>query len=298
MVLERKQADNISYPPRCIFFHPCAHGGIFSIVTSTPTQHALELKRPLAFFDLETTGINTQSDRIVEIAVLKYLPNRTTRSFEHRINPTILIPEQATAVHGITDADVALAPTFQQLATRLIEFLDNCDLSGFNLRRFDLPLLLQEFQRCGEKFLLEGRHIIDVQTIFHSREPRDLSAALQFYCAREHSGAHGAMADVQATADVLFAQLERYEDLPHTIAELESVVHPKDPSWLDEEGKLVRDGNNVIITFGKHRGTSLSKIIERDRDYIQWILDGNFHPSTKAVIRKALEEYTPDRPLS
>jgi DNA polymerase-3 subunit epsilon len=262
------------------------------------TQHALELKRPLAFLDLETTGINTQSDHIVEIAVLKYLPRGTSRSFVHRINPEIPIPLEATKVHGIHDEDVALEPTFRQIVTRLVDFLQDCDLSGFNLRRFDLPLLQNEFRRCEMELPMEGRHIVDVQTIFHMREPRDLSAALQFYCGREHTGAHGAMADVQATAEILFAQLQHYEDLPRSVAELESNVHPRDPSWLDEDGKLVRDGNNVIITFGKHRGTSLSKIIERDRDYIQWILDGNFHESTKAVIRKALDNQLPDQPLS
>ncbi len=267
-------------------------------MTSTPTQHVLQLTRPLAFFDLETTGVNTRSDRIVEIAVLKYLPRGTVRSFEYRINPEIPIPSEASKIHGIRDEDVALAPTFAQVADRLIAFLDGCDLSGFNLRRYDLPLLQQELQRCSKTLPMEGCHIIDVQTIFHIREPRDLSAALRFYCGREHTGAHGAMADVRATADILAAQLERYEDLPRDIPALEDAVHPKDPSWVDAEGKLVWEGNNVIIAFGKYHGTSLKKIVDRDRDYLQWILDGSFHESTKTVIRKALDGALPDRPPS
>ena len=258
-------------------------------MTSASTQHALQLTRPLAFLDLETTGVSTQSDRIVEIAVLKYLPRGTVRSFEYRVNPEIPIPPDATAVHGITDADVALAPTFAQIADRLLTFLDDCDLSGFNLRRYDLPLLKQELARCGRSLSMEDRHVVDVQTIFHMKEPRDLSAALRFYCQREHDGAHGAMADVRATADILTAQLQHYSDLPRDIATLEAHVHPKNPAWLDDEGKLVWDGNNVIITFGKYRGTALLKVIERDRDYVQWILDGGFDESTKTVIRHVLD---------
>jgi DNA polymerase-3 subunit epsilon len=258
----------------------------------------LRLTRPLAFFDLETTGVNTQSDRIVEIAVLKYLPRGTTRSFEHRINPEIPIPPAATAVHGISDADVALEPTFERIAKSLLEFLQDCDLAGFNVRRYDIPLLQQELKRCGMTLPMEGRHVIDVQTIFHMKEPRDLTAALLHYCGREHTGAHGAMADVRATADILEAQLLRYEDLPNEIPALENAVHPKDPSWADDDGKLVWEGNNVNITFGKYRGTSLQQLIDRDRDYLQWMLDGGFHESTKAVIRKALDGTLPDRPPS
>ncbi|MBN1446698.1 MAG: 3'-5' exonuclease [Bacteroidetes bacterium] len=257
----------------------------------------MSLRKPLAFFDLETTGINTRHDRIVEIAVLKYLPRGATRSFEHRINPEIPIPPEATAVHGIQDADVALEPTFAQIAERLAAFFEDCDLCGFNVRRYDLPLLQEEFRRSGISFPVDGRHIIDVQTIYHQREPRDLSAALRFYCNRNHVGAHGAMADVRATADILFAQLQRYDDLPDDISELEAVVHPRDPSWLDDDGRLVWEGNNVILSFGKHRGKKLQHIMQHDRDYLQWILDGSFPESTKAVIRDALNGVFPERPI-
>ncbi|MBE0644375.1 MAG: 3'-5' exonuclease [Bacteroidetes bacterium] len=260
---------------------------------SATTQHDLKLTRPLAFFDLETTGINTQSDRIIEIAVVKYPPRGTIREFEHRINPEISIPAAATAIHGITDADVALAPTFAQIAQRLLDFLEDCDLSGFNIRRFDLPLLQQEFRRCGLEFDASTRKVIDVQTIYHMKEPRDLSAALRFYCQRDHIGAHGAMADVRATAEIFSAQLQRYNDLPREIDALETVVHPKDPSWVDDDGRLVWQGNNVILTFGKHRGTPLQNVIQRDRDYIQWILDGSFPEATKDVIRRMMDGVMP-----
>ncbi|MBR9977528.1 MAG: 3'-5' exonuclease [Bacteroidetes bacterium] len=261
---------------------------------SATMQHDLKLTRPLAFFDLETTGINPQSDRIIEIAVVKCLPQGNTQTFEYRINPETPIPPASTAIHGITDADVALAPTFAQIASRLIDFLANCDLSGFNVRRFDLPLLQEEFRRVNIPFDISDRHVLDVQTIFHMKEARDLTAALRFYCGREHTGAHGALADVRATVDIFSAQLTRYDDLPRNIEELESVVHPKDPSWVDDDGKLAREGNTVVLTFGKYRGEPLKTIIQRDRNYIQWILDGNFPEATKALIRQMINGDFPD----
>lgn len=268
------------------------------MVMSAITQHDLTLSRPLAFFDLETTGINTQSDRIIEIAVVKCLPKGSIKDFHHLLNPEIPIPPSSTDVHGITDADVALAPTFAQIASRLVAFLDGCDLSGFNVRRFDLPLLLQEFHRCGMSFDTEGRRVVDVQTIFHMREPRDLSAALRFYCDREHSGAHGAMADVAATLDVFRAQLQRYPDLPQDIDALEATVHPKDPTWVDDDGRIVWEGDTVVLSFGKYRGSALQTVIKNDRNYIQWILDGSFPEATKSVIRNMMRGVTPVRTVT
>ncbi|MDX9759978.1 MAG: 3'-5' exonuclease [Bacteroidota bacterium] len=256
---------------------------------SAIAQHDLQLTRPLAFFDLETTGINTQSDRIIEIAVVKCLPQGNTTDLHSLLNPEIPIPAAATAVHGITDADVALAPTFARFAPRLIAFLDGCDLSGFNVRRFDLPLLLTEFQRCGMAFDTTARQVIDVQTIFHRKEPRDLSAALRFYCKRDHVGAHGAMADVRATVDIFRAQLQRYEDLPRDVDELATHLHPRQPGWADDEGKLVWDGDRIVLAFGKHRGEALTDVIRTDREYIQWILSGGFSESVKHVIRRVID---------
>jgi DNA polymerase-3 subunit epsilon len=261
-------------------------------------KHKLPLQRPLIIFDLETTGVQVHTDRIIEIAALKLLPGGSTRQLSHRVNPEVPIPPESTAVHGITDADVALEPTFRHLAPKLIEFFVDCDLAGFNVRRFDLPLLVNEFERAGETLPETDVHVIDVQTIFHMKEPRDLSAALRFYCGREHTGAHGALADVLATAEVFEAQLDRYPDLPHDIIELERVVHPKDPAWLDDEGKFVWEGNNVIITFGKHRGTSLRDLVQRDRNYLEWILSGNFSMSVQSLVRDALEGTFPERSQS
>ena len=261
-------------------------------------KHTLTLQRPLIIFDLETTGILVNTDRIVEIAALKLLPGGGVKQLAHRVNPEIPIPPDSTAVHGITNADVALEPTFQHLAPRLLEFFTGCDLAGYNVRRFDLPLLANEFERAGELLQTTGVHVIDVQTIFHMKEPRDLTAALRYYCDREHAGAHGALSDVLATADVLSAQLDRYDDLPRNIADLEAVIHPKDPSWLDDEGKFVWEGNNVIITFGKHRGTSLGDLVQRERNYLEWILNGNFSTSVLSLVRDALVGKFPERSQS
>ena len=262
---------------------------------SAIAQHDLQLTRPLAFFDLETTGINTQSDRIIEIAVVKCLPQGNTTDLHSYLNPETPIPPSATAVHGITDADVALAPTFAQYAPRLDAFLDGCDLSGFNVRRFDLPLLLAEFHRCGFSFDTSARKVIDVQTIFHMKEPRDLSAALRFYCNRDHVGAHGAMADVRATVDIFRAQLLRYEDLPRRVDELDARLYPKNPDWVDDDGKLVWDGDRIVLTFGKHRGEALKDVIASSREYVQWILTGSFPESMKSVIRRVLDGEIIDR---
>lgn len=267
-------------------------------MTNPTIQFPIQLSRPLAFFDLETTGVSVQTDRVVEIAVVKLLPRGGTKEFSHRVNPEMPIPAEATAVHGIGDADVVLEPTFAQLAPRLMDFLRDCDLSGFNVRRFDLPLLLEEFRRCGMELDMSERHVVDALTIFHMKEPRDLSAALRFYCGREHTGAHGALADVLATADVFAAQLARYEDLPRDIAELEKVIHPRDPSWVDDDGKFVWQGGEAVISFGKHKGKSLQTLLRAHRDYLEWILAGNFPESAKHIIREALSERYPAPPAS
>jgi DNA polymerase III subunit epsilon len=248
----------------------------------------LSLVRSLAVFDLETTGIIAQRDRIVEIAIIRHERDGATGQFHSRINPQIPIPPEATSVHGIRDEDVADAPTFPELADGIETFLADCDLAGFNVRRFDLPLLQAEFARCGRAFTLEGRHVIDAQGIYHMKEPRDLSAAVRFYCGRDHIGAHGALPDALATWDILNAQLERYNDLPHEIAALERTVHPADPSRVDAEGKFLRSGSDVIVNFGKNRGRSMSELARQDRGYLEWILSADFPPTVKDVVRAAL----------
>ncbi|MBQ1939340.1 MAG: 3'-5' exonuclease, partial [Alistipes sp.] len=177
----------------------------------------LKLKRPIVFFDLETTGVNTSSDRIVEISLIKVMPNGEEIAKTRRINPEIPIPPEATAVHGITDEDVKDAPTFKQIARSLAQFLQGCDFGGFNSNRFDLPLLVEEFLRAGVDVDFKRFRFVDVQTIFHKKEQRTLEAAYQFYCDRELKNAHSAEADTRATYEVLCAQLDRYNDLENDI---------------------------------------------------------------------------------
>jgi DNA polymerase III subunit epsilon len=268
-------------------------------VTLKPTQkHTLPLKKPLVFFDLETTGLSTESDRIVEIALLAYLPGGSVRAFHSRVNPGMHIPASATQVHGISDGDVALEPTFKALAPRVAEFFQGGDLAGYNIRRFDLPLLINEFKRAGISFTAEGRSIIDAQTIYHMKEPRTLSAAMRFYCGREHEGAHGALADIEATADVLAAQLARYDDLPKSMEELGAFLNQKDPSWADDDGKLVWEGTEILIAFGKHRGKSLRQLKRDAPDYLSWIMGGEFSPSVKAVVQNVIIGKHPAPPKS
>jgi DNA polymerase III subunit epsilon len=273
-------------------------GGILLCVQKGTQRmnHTLQLTRPLAVLDLETTGTAVLTDRIVEIAILKLLPNGESTSLRYRVNPEMPIPPSATAVHGITDADVALEPTFKRLAVRIRDYLKDCDLAGYNIRRFDMPLLRKEFERTGSPLPDEGMHVIDAQTIFHMREPRDLSAALRYYCDKEHTGAHGALADVEATAEVLIAQLERYDDLPKDIPTLESVVHPRDPSWVDDDGKIVWEGGQAVLSFGKHKGRDIRELIRAESGYIDWIIGGEFPESTKRVLREAQRGLYPSKP--
>ncbi len=246
----------------------------------------LTLHKPLAIIDLETTGTDTQSDRIVEVAILRCEPRGKRSRLTFRINPGIPIPVSATEVHGITDADVAGEPSFAEVAGDLLAFLDSCDLCGFNLKRFDLRLLHVEFGRVGLELPLMGRAILDVLEIFHAYEKRDLSAAVRFYCGRDHDDAHSAGADVKATAEVLDAMLARYEDLPRSVADLHQ--HLKDPNAVDSSGCFVRIEGQIRFRFGKHRGQPLDAVARMKPDYLKWMLGQDFFDDTKAVVRTAL----------
>ena len=246
----------------------------------------LLLERPLAVLDLETTGTDARVDRIVEVSVLKVRPNHPVEEWTRRLNPGIPIPPGATAVHGIRDADVAGAPTFEEVAPELLALLDGCDLCGFNLKRFDLRVLYAEFARVGRTLQLEGRAVVDPLEIFHTYERRDLSAAVRFYCGREHDGAHGAAADVRATAEVLDAMLARYADLPRSVAGLHA--HFLDSKAADSGGRFVRVEGEVRFAFGKHRGQPLDAVARREPDYLKWMLMQDFFDDTKALVRNAL----------
>jgi DNA polymerase-3 subunit epsilon len=249
---------------------------------------SLQLHRSLAFFDLETTGTDPMSDRIVEIAVLRLDTDGARESRARRLNPERPIPPDATAVHGIADADVADAPTFRQIAKGLLDFLGEADLAGFNLSRFDVPLLDREFRDCGLDLGLDRRRVIDVMTIFHRKEPRHLTAAVRFYLGREHAGAHAAAADVEAAADVLAAQLARYEDLPCTIEALDGWISPVPADAVDRQGKFVLREGEVTFAFGRNRGKPLKDVAANDPDYLSWLLTCDFAPDARALIEGAL----------
>jgi DNA polymerase-3 subunit epsilon len=247
----------------------------------------LVMKRPIAIFDLETTGTDPKNDRVIEISILKLKPGAEPDHRTRRINPGRPIPAEATAVHGITDADVEDKPLFSELAPGLRSFLNGCDLCGYNLLRFDLRLLLNEFNRVGISFPLRGRRILDPCRIFHQREPRNLAAALQFYCGHDHDGAHGAEADVLATVAVLEAQLGRYTDLPRSVDELHE--HLRDPTSVDLDGMFTRNGSGAIeFARGKYKGRTLQEIATSKPDYLQWILREDFFEDVKSLVSEAL----------
>jgi DNA polymerase-3 subunit epsilon len=246
--------------------------------------------RPLAVLDLETTGTDPKTDRIVEVSILKLKPGAEPDHRTRRVNPERPIPPEASAIHGITDADITDAPTFRDIATGLRSFLNGCDLAGYNLVRFDLRLLLNEFSRVGVSFPLQRRRLIDPCRIFHQREPRDLAAAVRFFCGREHDGAHGAAADVLATVAVLEAQLDYYDDLPRTVEDLHE--HLRDASVVDLDGMFSRRPNGAIVFVkGKYKGQSLEAIALTKPDYLAWMLREDFFDDTKAVVASALEAH-------
>ncbi len=255
------------------------------------TTPRLRLTRPIVSFDLETTGLDIASDRIVEICCVKLHTDGRREVRTQRLNPGRPIAPQATAVHGITDADVATAPRFEQAAADLHAFFIGCDLTGFNIEHFDLPLLTNEFGRAGRTFPAADTKVIDSFRIFTMREPRDLSAALRFYCNRELTAAHAAEADALAAADVLLAQVNRYNDLPAEVDGLHAVCRP--PDWLDGQGKIVWVDDEATISFGKNKGKSLRMLVENDPSYLQWICRGNFAPDTIEIVRAALQGIFP-----
>jgi DNA polymerase-3 subunit epsilon len=250
----------------------------------------LDLERPLAFFDLETTGVRIGQDRIVQVGILRLMPNGSRQTYQSLVQPGMPIPAEATAVHGITDADVADAPMLEELAPVLLRELDGCDLAGFNCLRFDIPFLAEELYRAGHAWDHASVRVVDVQRIYHQMEPRNLSAALRFYCGKEHAGAHDALADVEATADVLVAQLERYhEKLQGNVDFLGEFSGDRKRS-PDAAGKLqFNDNGAVALAFGKYKGWSLETIGHNDPGYMQWLMTKAELPgSTLSIMRNAL----------
>jgi len=249
----------------------------------------ISLKRPLVVIDTETTGTVPFRDRIVEIAAMKIHPDGRRESWTRRVNPEMRIPIEATAVHGITNADVEASPSFRHVAKDLVSFIGEADLCGFNIHSFDLRILLSEFARCGEAFSMENRLVVDAQVIFHRHEPRDLTAAVRFYLGREHSGAHGALSDAEATLDVLLAQLVRYPDLEQTVDGLATASRRSADRYVDSERKLEWRDGEACLTFGRHAGRSLRDVLASDPDYAEWILNRDFPDVLKAIVREAQE---------
>ena len=230
------------------------------------------ISRPFAVFDIESTGANPRNDRLIDLAIIKITPAGTREVHIFRVNPQMPIPPEATAIHGITDGDVADCPIFCDVASRVVDVLDGCDLGGFNIVRFDIPLLIAEFQRCNVVFDAENRRIIDAQRIFHRREPRNLAAALAFYCQEEHVNAHGAEADAVATIQVLEGQFGMYSDLPRDFDDLDLYCNPRDPSWADRSGRLRWSNGEVVLNFGKKSGQPLRRLAAEDPGFL---LPGN-----------------------
>ena len=246
----------------------------------------LELKKPLVFFDLETTGIEISESRIIEISLAKQHPDGYMESKTRRFNPGVPIPLEATAVHGISDADVADEMPFREFAGTLAEFLTGCDLAGYNLIRFDLPLLEKEFERAQVAFSIQGRNVLDVMRIFHLMEPRDLKAACRFYLGHEHARAHSAEADVTATADILSAMMKRYSDLPRGIDGLCDTLRA--PGTMDICGNFIIRNGKPTFSFGKYKGKSLDWVVANDPNYLRWLLNQNYLSDTKAIIEQHL----------
>ena len=245
----------------------------------------LNLKRPIVFFDLETTGVDTAKDRIVEISMVKVMPDGEQIVKTRKLNPGMHIPAEATAIHGITDEDVRDCPTFAQVAKSLEQFIRGCDFGGFNSNRFDIPVLAEEFLRAGVDIDMSRRKFVDVQVIFHKMEQRTLSAAYKFYCGKNLEDAHTAEADTRATYEVLMSQLDRYPELQNDVAFLAD--YSSFNKNVDFAGRMVYDDKGVeVFNFGKYKGMSVSDVLKRDPGYYSWILNSDFTLNTKATLTK------------
>ena len=246
----------------------------------------LNLKKPIIFFDLETTGVNISHDRIIELSYIKVYPNGTEEEKSMRINPEMSIPAESTAIHHITDEDVADKPTFKQIAKELAKVFEGCEIAGYNSNRFDIPLLMEEFLRAGINIELSRQKFVDVQTIFHKMEQRTLSAAYKFYCNGDLENAHSANADTRATYEVLKAQLDRYPNLKNDVEFLSNFSSFN--KNVDLMGRIVYNEQGVeVFNFGKYKGVSVKEVFERrDPSYYAWMMNGDFALDTKRVITK------------
>ncbi len=246
----------------------------------------LALTRPIAFVDLETTGINISTDRIVEIAIVKVSPDGTRQVKRKLINPLIPIPKSSSDIHGITDEMVKDAPSFKQAANELKQFMENCDLGGYNSNRFDIPMLIEEFLRIGIEFTTEGRKLVDVQKVFHMMEQRTLGAAYKFYCQKSLDGAHSAEVDATATWEILEAQVLRYPQIGNTV---ESVVKfTGEDDIVDFARRFVKENGVEVFNFGKHKGKPVTQVLKEEPQYYDWMMKGDFAMNTKQKLTEIL----------
>ncbi len=251
----------------------------------------------MAVFDIESTGTSPRADRIIDLAIVKFTPQGGRELRAYRINPGMPIPPESTRIHGIGDADVANAPTFAAVAADIRGFLEGCDLAGYNILRFDIPMLAEEFQRVGTPLDLNNRRIVDAQRIYHRREPRDLTAALAFYCGELHLDAHGAAADVDATIRVLEGQFQRYADLPHDVPALHEYCDPKKPEWVDRAGRLAWRNGEAVVNFGKNKGAPLRRLATDDPNFLKWMVRGDFPLDTRQIVTDAIAGIFPKPPV-
>ena len=246
----------------------------------------LNLTRPIAFIDLETTGVNVSTDRIVEIAIVKILTDGTKQVKRKLINPQIPIPAGSSDVHGITDEMVKDAPSFKQVANEVKQFIENCDLGGYNSNRFDVPMLIEEFLRAGVPFSADGRKLVDVQKVFHMMEQRTLGAAYKFYCNKVLEDAHSAEADATATWEVLEAQIERYPQIGNTV---ESIVKfTGEDDIVDFARRFVKENGVEVFNFGKHKGKPVVQVLKEEPQYYDWMMKGDFAMNTKQKLTEIL----------
>ena len=246
----------------------------------------LQLTRPIAFIDLETTGVNISNDRIVEIAIVKISTDGTKQVKRKLINPLMPIPAGSSAIHGITDDMVKDAPSFKQVANEVKQFLENGDLGGYNSNRFDVPMLIEEFLRAGIEFTTDDKKLVDVQKVFHMMEQRTLSAAYKFYCNKTLEGAHGAEVDASATWEVLEAQIERYPQIGDTVENI--VKFTGEDDIVDFARRFIKDNGIEIFNFGKHKGKPVTQVLKEEPQYYDWMMKGDFPMNTKQKLTEIL----------
>jgi DNA polymerase-3 subunit epsilon len=256
----------------------------------------LKTDRPLCVFDIEATGVNPRNDRIVSLAIVKVLPGGQAENHSWLVNPERPIPPEATAIHRITDDEVRHSPPFRAVADRVEKVLEGCDLGGYNILHFDIPMLMEEFLRAGKTLEVDNRRVVDAQRIFHKREPRDLGAALQFYCGEFHLNAHGALDDALATVRVIEGQFRRYQDLPRDIEELDRYCNPRDPSWADRTGKFKWVDGELVVNFGRNQGRKLRELAKFEPNFLKWMLNKEFPRDVTDIVKAAMEGRFPAPP--